>query len=664
MPPLLHRNTFIGLSLAVSIVATPAPSLAAGLVGYYPNSEAVGDFNNDGKLDRVMGLPHDDQRRGKVLVWLGNGSQSRLVYESNAVAFTDAHPKFSGNATPNQYFGSSVVVGDFDGNGYDDIAFGSPGTDIGQNVDAGAVYVMYGQEIMTGALASVFHQDTPGILGAAESYDRFGEFLAVGDFNGDGFDDLAVGAPREDLTIAAQTVADVGVVHVIYGSPMGLTSTGNQSFSQVTLGATYAASDQFGAALVAGRFATGGGISSGAHDSLVVGAPGRDINGMANAGAIYHLSGSPSGVDLNSAIFLHQDISGVDGTAAANENFGARLGKIPTIEGVGFDLWIGVPGEGCGDPDTTRYQIMGAGANGLSWTNDVRLCSHHVPSLIADEVGRVVEKSNQYGSYLQYVPTVANANSRMLVLVHGTPGGTTWADAQAAARLHIVRSGWIAAAERENLIIVAPIFDTASFGSAGGAGGGYRGLYGRFIQADAWVNRIVDSYQSVGLILDGRLFLYGHSAGGQFASRYIMRNPYRFLAAAISSPNTVAWPDYGKSWSYGLGAINNKELIWQLENGTTVSTFYSYMPSERLWRQAVLKPVFINVGEQEQEPWSPGDTHVQTATNWKAEIDGFEPGNDLSLCIIPNKPHASSGTYQVAVEQLFPNGYVYSCVQP
>src|SRR2546423_953901 len=82
------------------------------------------------------------------------------------------------------------------------------------------------------------------------------------DFNGDDLDDLAVGAPGENLGVHA----DAGAVNVQYGSPGGLAGSG-----QVLTQGTPEAGDRFGAALAKGRFHD--------HDfiDLAVGAPGEDL---------------------------------------------------------------------------------------------------------------------------------------------------------------------------------------------------------------------------------------------------------------------------------------------------------------------------------------------------------------------------------------------------
>ncbi len=72
--------------------------------------------------------------------------------------------------------------------------------------------------------------------------------MAAGDFNGDGFADLAAGASGEDVG----SVADAGAVSVLYGSAGGLTTSGGRLFTQV--GGLVEAGDEFGEQLAAGDF--------------------------------------------------------------------------------------------------------------------------------------------------------------------------------------------------------------------------------------------------------------------------------------------------------------------------------------------------------------------------------------------------------------------------
>ncbi|HYL59241.1 MAG TPA: hypothetical protein VEU51_10245, partial [Candidatus Acidoferrales bacterium] len=115
-----------------------------------------------------------------------------------------------------------VAKGDFNGDGIGDLAIGIPDEDLSGQTDAGAVVVIYGSAASglipagaAGVPASQFWtQDSPGILDIAEAGDHFGAALAAGDFNHDGFSDLAIGVPGEDTSAGT----DAGAVNIIYGS--------------------------------------------------------------------------------------------------------------------------------------------------------------------------------------------------------------------------------------------------------------------------------------------------------------------------------------------------------------------------------------------------------------------------------------------------------------
>ena len=126
---------------------------------------------------------------------------------------------------PSRAFAAAARA-DFNGDGIGDLAVGVPFEDVDGNLDAGAVNVLYGSA--TGLTASgdqFWTQNSTGVLDDAEAGDAFGSSLANGDFNNDGFSDLAIGVPSEDV---AGPVANAGAVSVLYGSATGLTDDGNQ----------------------------------------------------------------------------------------------------------------------------------------------------------------------------------------------------------------------------------------------------------------------------------------------------------------------------------------------------------------------------------------------------------------------------------------------------
>lgn len=109
----------------------------------------------------------------------------------------------------------TVRAGDFDGDDVLETVVSSPETDCGK----GAVYVVTAEGTLT-----TWGRDTSGILGTAACGDLFGASLAVGDFDGDGYDDLAIAAPGANDTGYSAS----GSVHVLYGSATGLTDVGDQ----------------------------------------------------------------------------------------------------------------------------------------------------------------------------------------------------------------------------------------------------------------------------------------------------------------------------------------------------------------------------------------------------------------------------------------------------
>jgi len=138
-------------------------------------------------------------------------------------------------------FGWALAAGDFNNDGFADLAVGAPFENLGGAEAAGAVSVLYGSASgLTASGGQLFTQ----VGGAVEDGDFFGFALAAGDFNNDGFDDLAAGAPWERVG----SLGLAGAVSVIPGSAGGLTATGGQLFTQNSPGVPGVAEafDQFG----------------------------------------------------------------------------------------------------------------------------------------------------------------------------------------------------------------------------------------------------------------------------------------------------------------------------------------------------------------------------------------------------------------------------------
>jgi hypothetical protein len=154
------------------------------------------------------------------------------------------------NPATTQAAAAGSLQADFNNDGFADLAVTVPFEDVGTIPDAGAVHVLYGAPTGLGAAGGqLFTQDSPGVPGVAEVGDDFGSALAAGDFDDDGFADLAVGVPGEDVG----AVMEAGAANVAYGAAGGLTATGSQLFTQDTPGVpdTAEGNDGFALALAA-----------------------------------------------------------------------------------------------------------------------------------------------------------------------------------------------------------------------------------------------------------------------------------------------------------------------------------------------------------------------------------------------------------------------------
>ena len=264
----------------------------------------------------------------------GLQSPRNRVYHQNSAAI-------AGTAEEGDRFGESVTVADFDGDGFADLAVGVPFESVDAAEGAGAVNVIYGSEDgLQSDRNRIFTQNTAGIAATSEAGDAFGHAVAAGDFDGDGFMDLAVSAWGE----AIGPIAAAGLVNVIYGSTTGLTATGDRAFSQDTPGVIGVpeAGDRFGTSLATGDF------DGDTFTDLAIGVRGESLGAIAEAGAVNVLYGSVVGLDAIGDQAVHQAVPGIEGSAEPFDGFGSALAT-GDVNGDEFaDLIVGVPFEDLG----------------------------------------------------------------------------------------------------------------------------------------------------------------------------------------------------------------------------------------------------------------------------------------------------------------------------
>lgn len=268
---------------------------------------------------------------------------------------------------------SPHITGDFNGDGFADMAVSVGGEDIGSVNSAGAFQIIYGSEQGLSATGNQFwSQSSSGVPDVVEAGDIFGDVLAAGNFNGDAYTDLAVSAPGEELTIQ-----DQGVVYIFYGSATGLTATGVQLWRQGAngLAGTAESIDKFGSSLVTGRF------NSDIYFDLAIAVREEDIEYTTgvidNAGAVHVIYGSASGLTATGNQLFTQDTTGIVDAAESGDLFGDTLAAGDFDKNGTDDLAIGVPSEDFTSPDRGIVHILYSTASGLGtagsevWHQDV-----------------------------------------------------------------------------------------------------------------------------------------------------------------------------------------------------------------------------------------------------------------------------------------------------
>lgn len=354
----MKKLFFLTISMVLLLVLAGQPH-----PGHAEKAAQPLSFNGDFAADLVIGVPYEaigsNAEAGAAHILYGaagdglSASGSQLWYQGNN-GLLDA-------AEASDKFGSAFAIGDFDGNGYADLAVGVPGEGVGSpEVErAGAVHVLYFSD--RNPENEIWHQDSDGILDTAEPYDSFGAALAAGDFNGDGYTDLAVGTSQED--VGNPEVVNAGMVQVLYGSAAGLSADGNQMFYQgsFNLEDSAEANDHFGSPLAAADFDADG------YADLAIGIRHEDIDAVVDVGAVQVLYGAANGINASRDQFWHQDVDGVVDTAEERDRFGSAM-AVGDANNDGYaDLAVGIPYEDVGSvTEAGAVQIFYGAETGLT----------------------------------------------------------------------------------------------------------------------------------------------------------------------------------------------------------------------------------------------------------------------------------------------------------
>lgn len=338
--------------------------------GALPGSEAgfsvanAGDVNGDGIDDLIIGA-HRAAASGSDLAgssYIVFGSAQGFGASLDLAAPGASRVTRIDGGQANGLSGLSVAsAGDVNGDGIDDVIIGGPGAE--------AAYVVFGS---AGGLPPVVNlaglNGTNGfrLAGAASTSDEGFSVAGIGDVNGDGIDDLAIGAPA-----TAAGGAAAGATFVVFGSATPFAASLDLAALGLTAGFVISGSgagDQAGFA-VAGA----GDVNGDGYGDLIIGARLNDRGGI-NAGEAYVVFGRPKGSATNLNVF---DLDGGNGFriqgAAEGDEAGFAVASAGDVNGDGFDdLIIGAAGTGGAGTERsgTAFVIYG-GATGTENTATV-----------------------------------------------------------------------------------------------------------------------------------------------------------------------------------------------------------------------------------------------------------------------------------------------------
>lgn len=324
---------------SVEIDSTSFPGMLEMFDQFGAALVGLGDLDGDGVDDLAVGQPGDDDagsERGAVwILFLRSDGSVR-----STVKIGEGQGGFAGRSMDLGLFGAGLaVLPDLDGNGTPELAIGEPGPVNTFPIREGIVWICFLNPDGTVLQEQAIGSGAGGFGGALDVGDSFGNAIAsLGDLDGDGTLEVAIGAPGDDDGLSA-----AGAVWIVSLNADGSVAR-EQKISSTSGGLTGSlpGAGFFGTAVAALGDLSGDGISE-----LAVGAP--DI---LPEGVVWILELDPSG-QVRSELQITEGQGGFEGTiGTSGRSFGRALAAVGDLEGSGattlvvgasylepFDLW-------------------------------------------------------------------------------------------------------------------------------------------------------------------------------------------------------------------------------------------------------------------------------------------------------------------------------------